>query len=151
MSHKSTPIPQAAAALGYLGALPFVLASFALWFVEPDMGARITSVMILASAIVFGFIGGLQLGMSMLNENGASFMQLLIGAGVICLAAFVASAQMTPSVALMVMTVSFSGQLWIDLKGNAASRSPAWYAGLRIPLTLLVVASLVSAILKGFV
>lgn len=150
MSQRSTPIPQAAAALGYLGALPFVLASFALWFVDPGVAAQITSIMILASAIVFGFIGGLQLGMSMLDEDGASFLQLLIGAGVICLAGFVASAQMTPNIALIVMTVAFAGQLWVDLKGDAATRSPAWYAGLRIPLTLLVVASLISAILKGF-
>lgn len=151
MAQKSTPIPQAAAALGYLGALPFVLASFALWFVEPETGARLTSIMILASAIVFGFVGGLQLGMSMLDEGGASFFQLLIGAGVICLAGFVASAQMAPSVALIVMTGAFVGQLWIDLKGDAATRSPAWYAGLRIPLTLLVVASLMSATIKVYI
>lgn len=146
----STPIPQAAAALGYLGALPFVLVSFALWFVDSGVGDQLTSLLILAGAIVFGFIGGLQLGMSMLDDQGPSFMQLLVGAGVIALSAFLASDNLAVMPSLVVLIFAFSAQLWIDLKGEAAQKSPAWYAGLRIPLTILVVLALVSALAQSF-
>jgi hypothetical protein len=149
MQDKSSPIPQAAAALGYLGALPFVLTSFALWFVEPAQTAQLISLLILAGAVVFGFIGGMQLGMSMLDDQGPSFFQLLVGALVIALAAFLASGKLSSSPALVVLLLSFCAQLWIDLRSREGQHAPGWYSGLRLPLTILVVISLASAITHG--
>jgi hypothetical protein len=151
MQDKSSPIPQAAAALGYLGALPFVLTSFALWFVEPAQSAQLISLLILAGAVVFGFVGGMQLGMSMLDDQGPSFFQLMVGALVIALAGFMASGSLSPAIALVVLLVSFCVQLWIDLRGREDQHVPGCYSGLRLPLTILVVSSLASAIAHGVV
>ncbi len=143
--HRSN-IPQAAAALGYVGALPFILVAFAIWFVTPSQLIVLLGFLKLAGAVVLGFIGGIHLGISMTRENGPTFLQLGMGAIVIAVSAIVTIAD--PSRALIILIIAFPLQLWTDLRTVSDGRAPAWYPGLRIPLTLLVELSLLGAFIK---
>jgi hypothetical protein len=43
---------------------------------------------------------------------------------------------------LFVLATSIATMLWVDIRATRAAQAPAWYPKLRIPLTCVVVATL---------
>lgn len=146
MSDKPTAIPQAAAALGYAGALPFVLAAFAAWFVDPAPAAQLLGLLHLAGAVVLGFVAGINLGILMSEGDGPAFPQLGIATVMIGLSALATILDTRDAFGLLIF--AFAAQLFFDLRTAEAAGAPAWYRGLRIPLTVMVEVSLIGALVK---
>lgn len=146
MSDKPTAIPQAAAALGYAGALPFVLAAFAVWFVDPKQAGYIFDFLHLAGAVVLGFVAGVNLGIMMSEDSGPAFPQLGIATVMLGLSGLATILGNQEAFGLLIF--AFAAQLFFDLRTAEAAGAPAWYRGLRIPLTVMVEISLIGALVK---
>ncbi|MFP3944116.1 MAG: DUF3429 domain-containing protein [Alphaproteobacteria bacterium] len=149
-------IPQSAAALGYAGAIPFIVASLLSWFPDPLVSEAAIVMLIGFSVVILSFMGGVRWGIATSLESGPTFPQLTIAivpAAVSWIAMILGSdmvglGENAAAVQLVLMIVAFILLLLSDLQITRAGEAPDWYPGLRIPLTLLVEASLIGALVK---
>lgn len=149
-------IPQAAAALGYAGAIPFIVTSLLSWFPDPLVSRAAIIMLIGFSVVILSFMGGVRWGIATSREGGPTFPQLTIAivpAAVSWIALIIGSDMMdlgesAHATQLSLMIVAFILLLLSDLKITRAGEAPDWYPGLRIPLTLLVEAALICALVK---
>lgn len=139
-------IPQSAAALGYLGAIPFIIATTALWFqgmggmVGPELASTILKLEIAMGIILLTFLGGIRWGLAISSEEGSGFTPLVIAV----LASWVAlGAALVPDprIKIGILIAGLLWLLWSDIRATGKAQAPAWYPGLRIPLTALVTLS----------
>ncbi len=148
-------IPAAASTFGYLGALPFAVGATAFWLLED---ARALAALAAYGAIILSFMGGVRWGLAMTRAEETGFAQL----GLSIAPAFVAWAALlttilwpddplAPAIQLLLLTAAFAGLLWSDLQATRRDLAPAWYPGLRIPLTVIVLASLAVALARVLV
>lgn len=149
-------IPQAAAALGYAGAIPFIVAALLSWFPDPFVSETAVVMLIGFSVVILSFMGGVRWGIATSLESGPTFPQLTISivpAAVSWIALVLGShiaglGSDASAVQLGLMIVAFILLLLSDLQITRAGEAPDWYPGLRIPLTLLVEAALIGALVK---
>jgi len=150
---QTVSIPQAAAALGYAGALPFIIAATAVWILGEEMSTRSLLVLIGFGALILSFLGGVRWGLAMLGPEGPTFRELTISVipTVIAWAALLVNS-ISPegpyAVPLGILMVGLLVQLWSDHRAATRGLAPGWYPGLRIPLTILVVLSLGAALVR---
>ena len=107
------PAPRPAYWLGYLGLLPFVTGAGAVWFGPTALAAWAEEAMLLYAAIVLSFVGAVHWGLAMHSTHSARDL-----------------------------IVSFSVMSGVDRQSVLAGVTPAWYPGLRLPLTTVAVFSL---------
>ncbi len=108
------------------------------------------------SVVILSFMGGVRWGIATSREGGPTFPQLTIAivpAAVSWVALMIGSdlvglEQSATAVQLALMIVAFVLLLLSDLKITRAGEAPDWYPGLRIPLTLLVEAALIGALVN---
>ncbi len=152
---QSNRIPESAAALGYAGALPFVLAAAGVWML--DESARPTAIAVLLgfALMILSFMGGVRWGLAMRFEGGPTFPQLLISVipAAIAFVVYLTGVfwgQTGPVLIaqFVILIVAFAGLLWSDFLATRQGEAPSWYPGLRVPLTILVEASLVAALVR---
>jgi hypothetical protein len=139
-------VPAAAAILGAAGLLPFVgLPAAAWWGIEP-FGRSPVAVLALYGVAILSFMGAVHWGLAMAGvaawrdaawSYGASVLPALFG--------WFALAFLPLPVALRALALGFALLLLYDLRAVRLGAAPAWYARLRWPLTLIVVASLLVA------
>jgi hypothetical protein len=149
-------IPQAAAALGYAGAIPFIVASLLSWFPDPAVTHTAIVMLIGFSVVILSFMGGVRWGIATSLESGPTFPQLTIAivpAAVSWVALILGSdivdlGKDAYAVQLGLMIVAFILLLLSDLQITRSGEAPDWYPGLRIPLTLLVEAALIAGLVK---
>ena len=99
------------------------------------------------SAIILSFLGGIRWGMA-LRETQVSVSRLIFSvAGAI--AGWI-SLFLPDALCLMVLLVAYCGQGAWDSFSIHAGQAPAWFARLRITLTLLVAASHALALVARF-
>lgn len=160
-------IPQSAAALGYAGAIPFIVASLLSWFPDPSVSEAAIIMLIGFSVVILSFMGGVRWGIAAGRADGPKFSHLVISLvppAVAWLAMVLASDWMysqadwlnriSPSllenwrhaVQLVMMIAAF----WILLMSDRRLKDelPGWYLGWRIPWTLLVEISLLAALAR---
>ncbi len=144
---SATAIPRPALILGWLGVAPFAL--FALAGGLQIQGHRALAIqgLVAYGAVILSFMGGVQWGLAMaaptvgLRRAGAFAVSVLPA-----LAAW--SCVLLPgSVALAGLAGAFALWLTYDLWTVRQGDTPAWYASLRAPLTLAVVACLLTPVL----
>ncbi len=143
-------VPLGAAILGFLGAVPFVVLSVALWTdgLLPRLPFNPFLALTYYAAIILSFMGGVRWGLAMAAPDGPAFAQLLLSVtpALIAWAALVIMSMglTLPYLAtgLALLILSFLALLWSDLKASRTGLAPAWYPALRIPLTTLVTLSL---------
>ncbi|MFP3943776.1 MAG: DUF3429 domain-containing protein [Alphaproteobacteria bacterium] len=168
----SRPIPQAAAAFAYAGALPFVVTAFLCWYPVDtfDAGSLArTSVetMLGFSVVILSFMGGVRWGIAAGAAGGPRFSHLLVSIvppAVAWLAMVLASDwmysyagwfdQFAPNLLdnwrhaaqLIMMIAAF----WILLMSDRRLKDelPAWYLGWRVPWTVLVELSLIAGLVR---
>ncbi len=153
--HERGKIPEPAAALGYLGALPFVVCATAIWLGAVEIREPIVMLITALAAVLLAFMGGVRWGIAMGHEDGPSFIALGISvtpaiiSGVALLLIILAPGSIvTTTAALGLLIVSLLALLWSDLQATQAGEAPEWYPGLRIPLTALVVVSLLASLAR---
>ncbi len=143
-------VPVAAWLLGAAGLIPFLALSASL---VADIGiARpwATLALMTYGAVILSFMGGVHWGLAMVRDarqsssgDRAGEDLSLYGASVIpALVGWFAILFLDPGPAMAVMAAGFAGLLAYDFLTIRRGLVPAWYAGLRFPLTVIVVLSL---------
>ncbi|NWG46305.1 MAG: DUF3429 domain-containing protein [Alphaproteobacteria bacterium] len=134
-------IPQPAAALGYAGALPVVILAVLVWAGSDAVAAFALPTLIQLTTIILAFMGGVRWGIAMAGPAGPRFGPLIVS----ILPALIAWPVMVIEnrvVQMALLVMAFAGLLVSDLRATRRGEAPAWYPGLRVPLTVLVVGSL---------
>ena len=132
-------VPHSVLALSFAGALPVVVAAL-LAFAGPPSSAAAVASLLVYSAIVLSFMGGVQWGLTMASGQ-LSLARL--GISVLPALAAWAAALLGGGLGLLLMAAGFVGILAYDLLTVREGRAPAWYPALRWPLTFVVITCLV--------
>ncbi|MEQ8177116.1 MAG: DUF3429 domain-containing protein [Amphiplicatus sp.] len=131
-------LPQSAAVLTYLGALPLIIAAL-LIVVSPDIyGAAARGFMTVYGGALIVFFGGVRWGVAVMKPNGPTFMSLVGGALplIAAMPIFVPSdVRFKFAFILIALPVLLLDDLRATRRGSGA---PDWYLGVRAPLTILM-------------
>ena len=141
----TTPVkvPSVAARLGYAGLIPFVVLSVSLWFAGQSLRDPALQALLLYAAIILSFMGAIHWGVGMSKAEVAS-TRLLVFSVIPPLIAWFA-AFLPTLVQISVLYLAFAGLCVFDSREARAGHLPKWYPRLRVPLTVVVVASLINA------
>ncbi len=135
-------IPGAALWLGPLGLIPFLAGALAPWLLPAERLAEAELALIGYGAVILSFLGGVHWGLAAPAgrplQLGLSVVPSLVG----WLALLVASLQAFGP-ALWLLAGAFVALLPGDLLAADRGLAPDWYPRLRVPLTVIVVASLI--------
>lgn len=131
-------LPKAAAALAYAGALPLIGAALAIIAAPGAQAAAYHAFMIIYGGALLAFFGGVRWGLAVRRSDGPTIGSLLGAA-----APFVAAMPMfLPWAAqwkFIYMLIALPVLLIDDLRATRrGSGAPAWYLGVRAPLTMLM-------------
>jgi hypothetical protein len=139
-----------AAWLGGLGLIPFVALAASIVTGLPQLPFDARSGLIAYGAVILSFLGGVHWGIALSTDGirlGAGRTdggRLLIGV----LPSLIGwgGSLLQPSGGLMLLIAGFLLQGLIDLRSSSRGALPTWYPRLRVPLTLIAVASLGAAL-----
>ena len=145
----SLAIPSVAALVGYAGALPFVIAATTYWLSDQDVAIRIQTALVAYGAVVLSFLGGVRWGFEIFGTHpGAPRAFTLTIATLPAIAACGALLIDAAVPQLAILAAAYLGLLLSDVRAARAAEAPAWYPGLRVPLTVTVEVALAAAIAK---
>lgn len=133
----ATAVPPIAAALGYAGAIPFLVgaAAVALALLPPTP-------LLAYGAVILAFMGGIHWGLGMPGSApDAGRLALSVVPALLGWAALLLGGR--PG--LLLLAVAFLGLLALELATTRSGVAPSWYPTLRVPLTAVVVTSLLLA------
>jgi len=144
----SIPMTGAASLLAYLGAAPLLAASL-MMIADPENAAAAEGFLVLYGAALLIFFGGVRWGVAVMKPAGPT-PRALFGAVVPMIAAlplFAPGDATTKIVAIMALTIIL---LIDDLRATRrGDGAPAWYLGVRAPLTVLIEVALLVALAAG--
>ena len=142
-TENTSTIPKTALLLGYGGLIPFVTLSLATWFLTSHWLVQAHEALLLYASIILTFMGAIHWGVAMTRSAVPSNIDLsfsVIPALIAWFAFFT-----TQSINYVILYISFVGLCLIDSRGSKQGNLPGWYPKLRVPLTTVVVISLISA------
>jgi len=142
-TENSTAIPRPALLLGYGGLIPFVTLSAATWGLSSNLLVQVHEALLLYASIILTFMGAIHWGVAMSKSLAPNSLQLTLSVIPALIAWFAFFT--TQSINYVILTISFAGLCLIDSKSSKRGDLPGWYPRLRVPLTAIVVISLVSA------
>ena len=142
-SVSSISVPVTAAQLGYAGLIPFVTLSMSLWVLPAGYQQPVSDALLAYSAIILSFMGAVHWGLAIAKE-GAPDRLLLVFSVVPALVAWFAT--LAPvMINYSVLIITFAGLCVFDSRMSGLGKAPAWYPRLRMPLTAVVILSLLLA------
>jgi hypothetical protein len=148
-SNASGRIPAAAAWLGGLGLIPFVAMTLVLVAGGPALPFAPGLALIGYGAVILSFLGGIHWGVALRPtvdlHNDSSPIAVSLVFGVIPSIIGWIALLLPLATATALLCAGFALQLWLDLRTIAQGRLPAWFARLRIILTVIVMLSLIAA------
>lgn len=131
-------LTDAAAVVAYLGAAPLVAGALVMVAGPTSLATAAREAMIVYGAALLIFFGGVRWGVAVMKPGGPS-MRALFGAAAPLLAAlplFAAGPALVKIAAIMTMMILLLAD---DLKATRRGEgAPAWYLGVRTPLTVLI-------------
>ena len=135
-----TDLPSRARLLGFAGLLPFLAAVLLLWTVEGRLAGLAARSLLAYGAVILSFMGAVHWGLAMAKDRPGATGQLTLSVlpGLAGWVALLLPAR--PGCALLAF--GFALLYLADRRAATAGAVPAWYPGLRLPLTLGVLASL---------
>lgn len=142
-SENSSTIPKTALLLGYGGLIPFVTLSIATWILTSHWLVEVHEALLLYASIILTFMGAIHWGVAMTRSSVPNSVHLSISVIPALIAWFAFFT--TQTINYMILYISFAGLCLIDSKGSKQGDLPGWYPKLRVPLTTVVVISLISA------
>jgi hypothetical protein len=138
-------IPRIVLWLGYAGLVPFVASALALWVAPVRLHGFVLYSLLTYSAVILSFMGAIHWGLAMRDEGVSSPLQL--GLSVVPpLVGWVALA-LSPTMSFVVLIIAFSVLYVADTRAARRGWAPSWYPRLRLPLTVIVVLSLITCAL----
>lgn len=149
---QSARVPRPAAWLGGLGLLPFVALSLASGLAAGVIKATAVQALLAYGAVILSFLGGIHWGAEMTRaglrtDRGLDATPLMIS--VVPSLAGWAALLLDPRYGLALLAAGFATHLVLDIKSTHRGLMPAWYPRLRKPLTTIVMAALVAAMLTN--
>ncbi len=148
MAEKVTlaDVPMPARVLGFAGLIPFLAAGLAVWFTPLVWKLLALDIQLAYGAVILSFMGAVHWGLAMAGGSAAMTYQRLGWSVLPALLGWV-GLLLNPAFGLVLMAAGFAGVYLGDLRSIAAGNTPAWYRALRKPLTVIVIASLLSSFL----
>ena len=142
MEATDTKVPSIAGWLGGLGAVPFVGLAGALPFLTGTPRLFVARALLAYGATILSFLGGVHWGMAMRSGPDTGKLPAgLIVSVIPSLAGWAALLIGEPS-GLLLLALAVAAMLPVDIRASRAGLAPPWYAKLRIPLSCVVVATL---------
>ncbi len=144
MVTADTRVPASAVWLGGLGAVPFIGLAFALPWLAGAPRLLVAHALVGYAAVILSFLGGVHWGLAIASPVDAGKERLrarLILSVMPSLAAW-AALLVTETTGLFIVAAAIAAMLWIDIRATRDGEAPPWYPRLRIPLTGVVVVSL---------
>ena len=141
---RDNNVPQSAAWLGGLGALPFIGLAGAASYLDSAPRMFVIHALVAYGAIILSFLGGIHWGLAIGSRSEVddpAIRTRLIVSIVPSLAAWVALLVLE-STGLLLLAAAVAAMLWVDIRATREGHAPPWYPKLRIPLTCVVVAAL---------
>ncbi len=136
-------IPRIVLWLGYAGLVPFVASALALWVAPVRLHGFVLYSLLTYSAVILSFMGAIHWGLAMRDEDVSSPVQL--GLSVVPpLVGWVALA-LSPMMSFVVLIIAFGVLYVADTRAARLGLAPSWYPRLRLPLTVIVVLSLITS------
>lgn len=144
-TYAAGTMPTPALWLGASGAVPFVALAVASLTVDSALQALVIVALGFYGAVILSFLGGVQWGLAISDREAQSASFTRLGLSVVpSLVAWLAL--LLPALAgLPLLAVAFITAYVADRRAGQRGFAPAWYPRLRLPLTLVVVASLLAA------
>lgn len=141
-------VPPMALTLGLLGLLPFVFGGIGVWLtILGDLRFALPLIVIAYAAIIASFLGGVRWGAAMQNaahdkqaEKLPRYLVMAISPSLVALVGFMLP---LPQAFILFVTL-FVAQAVLDLMAVESDDLAAWYAPLRIVLTLIACLAMVS-------
>jgi hypothetical protein len=140
---ENLQVPAPAAWLGYAGLIPFVTLATGLWLPSSDYQAQLNEALLSYAGIILSFMGAVHWGLAIANGDTTEPRQLAISVLPALVAWFAGFT--TPIFNYSLLILGFSGLCIFDVRLSRLGKTPAWYPKLRIPLTVVVVMSLILA------
>ena len=144
MGADDTRIPLSAALLGALGAAPFIGLSCAIPLLDGSPRTITAHALVAYGATILSFLGGVHWGLAIGSgsggKNGALPARLVVS--VIPSLAGWAGLLVPETTGLFILAAAIAAMLGVDIQATRLGQAPPWYPKLRIPLTCVVVATL---------
>lgn len=129
--------------LGYLGLVPFVSLSLALWFTSAEITNSVNEALLLYSAIILSFMGAVHWGFASADAKKFNHKQLALSVIPALIAWF--AAFFDASINYTILYIAFAALCLLDNISARDGLVPDWYPSLRVPLTAVVVLALINA------
>lgn len=142
---KTHTIPRPVTVLGYSGLIPFITIAIAVWFVPYSYVAQMHQWLLVYAAVILSFMGAVHWGLaiSVTAEEPVDTRQL-VASVIPALIAWFASF-LAPIWNYSILIIAFACLCLFDRYMVKQGKAPQWYYKLRIPLTVLVIVSLITA------
>ena len=137
-------VPSSAAWLGGLGALPFIALAGAAPYLDSAHRMFVVHALGACGAIILSFLGGVHWGLAIVsggNDHHPALRNRLVISIIPSLAAWVALL-VPETTGLLILAAALAAMLWVDIRATQLGYAPPWYPKIRIPLTCVVVATL---------
>jgi hypothetical protein len=140
------PMTAAASFLAYLGAAPLLAGALSMVADRESGAARF---LVLYGAALLIFFGGVRWGVAVMKPQGPT-MRALLGAVLPMLAALPLFVAGDPRANILIVMALMIVLLADDLRATRCGEgAPAWYLGVRVPLTVLIEVALLVALAAG--
>lgn len=143
MEAAETKVPSAAGWLGGLGAAPFIGLAGAIPFLNGAPRMFVAHALVAYGATILSFLGGVHWGLAIGSQSSGDnrkFPARLVLSVMPSLAGW-AALLVPEATGLFILATAIATMLWVDIRATRAGHAPSWYPKLRIPLTCVVVAT----------
>lgn len=140
-------LTSAAAAVAYAGSLPLLAGAILAWARPTEFGPTIVSWISLYGVALLAFFGGVRWGVAVMTARGPTFLQLAGSVVPLVLSVLIFALSPNVTTTLTVLVIVIPLLLLDDLRATRrGSGAPAWYLGVRVPLTVMMEVAFVACL-----
>lgn len=144
---NSYSVPTIVSTLGYAGLIPFIGLAIALWLSPEQYEPDIHHALLTYAAIILSFMGAIHWGVAIDIKSDKQKFQL--GTSVIPPLLAWLALLLPLNYSYSILIVAFSLLCVFDCRMTKHSHLADWYPTLRVPLTTIVVATLIMSLLAN--
>jgi hypothetical protein len=148
-SPTDTKVPASARWLGALGLVPFIGLAGAEFLSSGTSRAIAAHALVAYGATILAFLGGVHWGLAIGSPEHLDSRKLHDRLILSVLPSLIGWAALlfNNTVGLLILAAGIAAMLLVDIRATQAGHAPLWYPKLRIPLTCIVVSTLLLATL----